>query len=198
MSTQKESRDRLYRIWYGMLTRCNNTKSKDYKRYGARGIKVCFRSFLEFYAWAISNGYADNLTIDRIDNDGNYSADNCRWVTAKEQSNNRRSNKLITYNGETHTVTQWAEIYGLSVDSLFKRIEIYGFSFEEAIKTPCEKRERKITYKGKTQNLKQWAEELRIPYYALRSRLNKLHWTVSKAFETPYSSFFWDRGKKND
>lgn len=187
--------NRLYRIWHGMKNRCYKATSRDYPRYGARGIKIEFISFETFVDWAINNGYADDLTIDRINNNGNYSPENCRWVNAKVQANNRRTNDRITFNGETHTLSEWAEIYGLKPDSLYKRLCLYGYSFSEAISMPCEKRERQITYKGKTQNLSKWAEELRIPYNTLRSRLNNLHWTVAKAFETPYDSFYWSRNK---
>lgn len=192
---EKNKQNRLYRIWHGMNNRCNCATSRDYANYGARGIKVEFTSFEEFVTWSLENGYADDLTIDRINNNGNYAPENCRWVNTKVQANNRRTNDRITFNGETHTLSEWAEIYGLKPDSLYKRLCLYGYSFSEAISMPCEKRERQITYKGKTQNLSKWAEELHIPYNTLRSRLNNLHWTVAKAFETPYDSFYWNRNK---
>ena len=85
---------RLYKIWENMKQRCYNPKSSRYKDWGGRGIKICdewLENFMNFYNWAIDNGYADNLSIDRIDNDKNYEPSNCRWATVKEQANNKRA-----------------------------------------------------------------------------------------------------------
>lgn len=98
----------------------------------------------------------------------------------------------LTYEGQTHTVEEWAVIYGLDAVSFLSDLRHNDFSIEKVIKTPREKRERIIEYNGKRQNLTKWAEELNIPYFCLRSRLNNLHWTVEKAFTKPYG------GNKDD
>ncbi len=103
---------RIYRIWRGLQTRCQNKKVKDFPRYGGRGITVCEEwdaSFLAFESWALANGYADDLCIDRIDNDSGYSPENCRWVTLKANNGNRCSSRFLEAFGETKTMSQWTE-----------------------------------------------------------------------------------------
>lgn len=110
----------IYAIWTGMIGRCHNPNSQAYADYGARGIKVCdaWRKFEAFYA---DMGDAPpGLTLDREKNDLGYSKANCRWVTMKDQQNNKRNNVVLEYRGERHTVTQWAEHLGLD------RMKIYG------------------------------------------------------------------------
>ena len=115
---------RLYNIWRSMRQRCNNPKTINYSRYGGRGIKVCqeWNKFIPFFEWSMSNGYDDALTLDRIDNTGNYEPSNCRWVTYKEQNNNRRDNAIIEYMGKKHSISEWADIIGISNTCLYERI----------------------------------------------------------------------------
>jgi hypothetical protein len=125
---------RLYIIWKGIRERCNTPSCTAYKRYGGRGITVCeeWDDFQTFRAWAMSHGYKDGLTIDRIDSNGNYEPSNCRWATYKQQANNMRSNRWIEYGGQKKTLTQWAEYSGIKVATLWSRLE-HGWSVEKAL-----------------------------------------------------------------
>lgn len=110
----KMSGTRIYSEWQGMKSRCYNKGSARYADWGGRGIEVCEQwrnSFESFYTWAMANGYQDNLTIDRIDNNGNYCPENCRWVGQQEQCRNRRSNINITIGNSTRTLMEWCEIF---------------------------------------------------------------------------------------
>lgn len=128
---------RLYRIWVRMKDRCNNPKHVHYDDYGGRGIRICkdWYNFATFQQWALHNGYSDELTLDRIDNNMGYSPDNCRWVDRVIQQNNTRYNRLLTYKGQTKTMTQWAREIGLNRNTLESRIRL-GWSTAEAIETP--------------------------------------------------------------
>lgn len=129
---------RLYNIWDNMRSRCNNSKNPNYYNYGGRGIKICkeWDDYLTFKEWAISSGYADFLSIDRIDVNGDYSPYNCRWSTQKEQCRNKRTNHCLTFNGETKTMAEWAEITGLPYHTIKARINRYGYSVEKALTAP--------------------------------------------------------------
>lgn len=133
----KRNGTRLYRIWKNMRRRCNNKNSEAYKNYGGRGVKVCaeWDDYLVFKEWALSHGYSDDLTIDRIDNNKGYEPINCRWVSRKIQSNNQRSNIKITYKDVTMNAAQWADYLGLTRSCIYHRID-RGWSDKEIVETP--------------------------------------------------------------
>ena len=138
--THGKSHTRIYVEWQNMKQRCFDPKDKSYPDYGGRGISICPEWVGEhgaknFISWAYENGYKDDLQIDRIDNNGNYCPENCRWATKKEQANNRRSNILITYNGKTQTLKQWCEELGLDYFSTRQRIRRNHWSIEKAFTT---------------------------------------------------------------
>lgn len=117
---------KIYTVWCNMKARCNNPNDKRYDRYGGRGIKICpewENSFIAFYTWAMESGYQENLTIDRIDNNRGYSPDNCRWATRAEQNRNFSGNHLITYQGRTQCLTDWANELGISLSCIRSRIK---------------------------------------------------------------------------
>lgn len=127
---------RIYETWVNMRGRCNNPNCKQYKDYGGRGIKVCkeWDDFIIFRDWALANGYQDNLTIDRIDNERGYSPDNCRWVDRQTQQNNRRTNVILEYDGEKHTLAEWSRIKGIPQATIRARLR-YGWEDTEKILT---------------------------------------------------------------
>ena len=115
---------RLKSIWRGMKTRCNNNKSKSYERYGKKGISVCeeWNSFNKFYDWAIGNGYKCDLTLDRVDVNGNYEPKNCRWANIYVQNRNKNNNHNLTINGVTKCITDWSTVLRTSCYRLKKYI----------------------------------------------------------------------------
>lgn len=143
--THGMSKSRLYLEWAGIKSRCFYSGAKKYKYYGGRGIKVCdewAKSFETFKDWALKNGYNDSLTIERIDVNGDYCPENCKWITRKEQSNNTRRNVVITYNGKTQTLLEWVEELGLDYKRTHNRLFKLGWTFERAITTPVNIKKR--------------------------------------------------------
>lgn len=116
---------RLYSIWKTMLKRCANRNHVSFANYGGRGISVCqeWRDFKNFMDWAKSNGYEDNLTIDRIDANKNYCPSNCKWSTMVEQENNRRNNHYLEFNGETHTIAEWSRLCNVPYATIYARLK---------------------------------------------------------------------------
>lgn len=117
---------RFYKIWEAMKGRCNNPSDNSYSRYGGRGIKVCERwnKFSNFEKDMFSS-YSLGLTIERVDNNGDYEPGNCRWATVKEQANNRRSNHPVTYKGTTKNLNEWIEQLGLKGSTVRQRFYVY-------------------------------------------------------------------------
>ena len=136
------SHTNLYHRYFQIKDRCYNPKCKSYKNYGGRGIKMCdewLNSFKSFYEWAFKNGYKKELTIDRINVNGDYSPDNCRWATDKEQALNTRRNRFYTYNGKTLSIIQWGYELGGGQNLVKDRIDKLGWDIEKALSTPLMK-----------------------------------------------------------
>lgn len=115
---------RLYSIWQSMKKRCNNPSDSRFHAYGGSGITVCDEwnnDFVSFYDWSIENGYAPNLSIDRIDNSKGYYPENCRWITMDEQAKNKTTNVFIEHNGETKTLKDWCDLYNVRPSSAYQR-----------------------------------------------------------------------------
>lgn len=128
-------RTRLYRIWANIKTRCLNANDPHYEKWGGRGITICNEwkdNFKAFYDWAMSNGYRDDLTIDRINNDGNYESNNCRWIPHAEQALNKRTTHKLTYNGETRSCAGWEKHLGIGKNVVLTRYK-KGWSIEECL-----------------------------------------------------------------
>ena len=141
---------RLYTLYSSMKMRCSDkNKGRNRKDYYDKGIRVCDEwknSFLEFYIWAITNGYNDTLSIDRIDSNGNYEPSNCRWIPLPEQQRNKSNNRLYTYNEKTQTLAEWGREYNISYDRLFKRLK-KGWTFADALTKPINKNKSRKEYK---------------------------------------------------
>ena len=140
--------NKLYGVWQTMKARCFRKTCQKYKDYGARNITVCEEwknDFKAFNDWAITNGYKEGLTIERIDVNGNYEPSNCKWITREEQAKNKRSNIFIEFNNETHCLKEWARILNLNYKALHSRLK-NGWSVEKAFSTPTKTENRDIGF----------------------------------------------------
>jgi hypothetical protein len=170
------SGDQIYRVWGAMKGRCNNPRYAGYKNYGGRGISYDprwndFGVFME----EIGNQWADGLEIDRIDNNGNYTKENCRWVTRSENQNNKRNNAVVEINGIKKTKTQWMRSVGLPRASFDNRIGL-GWSVERTLDTPLRRfshpRTNRLVSVGKdTMTIAQWSKKTGVPYSTIYGRI---------------------------
>lgn len=135
------SNTRIYKIWGGLRNRCNNKNNRNYKNYGGRGIKICkeWGNFINFYNWAINNGYKNSLSIDRIDVNCDYTPFNCRWVDIKTQSRNKRHTNKLIFEGRERLLVELLEEIGIKSSTYYQRIYAYGWDVERALKTPVKK-----------------------------------------------------------
>ena len=173
--------ERLHRIYHQIKRRCYNTRTQRYKDYGGRGITMCdewLENYDNFIDWALSNGYDETLTIDRIDNDGNYEPSNCRWITKKAQNRNKRTNVMVEYNGEMKCLRDWCDELNLPYDATHNRIT-KGWDVERAFTEPLFDAENSVA---------RIAREHGIHPETLRDRLGKLGWDLESALSTPVGS----------
>lgn len=197
----------LYGLWCSMKGRCGNPNNKSYKFYGARGISVCSEwenNFQSFYDWAMANGYKAGLQLDRIDTNGNYCPENCRFITQKENENNRRDNVIVDYQGTRCTLSQFAEQNELDYDRLRYLYVQCGLSIDEIFEKDYMNKQYKrekgkvYRYKGETHTLKELAEIYNVDIVTLKSRVHGMKWDIARAIEEPKHEYcINDRYKHN-
>lgn len=127
----------LYKVWYGMKSRCNNPNNEQFHNYGGRGIKIKeWSTYENFKQWALQNGYEDGLTIDRINVNDDYYPKNCRWITIQEQQLNKRNNKYYTFKNKKLLLKDWSKLVNIKQSTLYSRLNTLHWSFEKTIQTP--------------------------------------------------------------
>lgn len=186
-SIQRKPRTPEYRIWCAMKTRCYNPNASNYEFYGGRGITVCDRwrkSFENFLTDMGPRPFPD-ASIDRYpDPDGPYSKENCRWATKKEQSQNSRKSRMLSYNGETLCLLDWAKRLGITHSTL--RVRLEQWPIEKALTAPATPSKKStaqmLSINGETLSLKEWAHKLRMPYSTLCYRLRQ-GWSIEEILE---------------
>lgn len=171
------SKERIYRTWNGMKRRCEDKNDERYSSYGERGIKVCdeWQDVVVFSEWALSNGYEEHLTIDRIDVNGNYEPSNCQWATWSEQAKNKRNSVRIEYDGKSQLIGEWCEELGLNLGTITTRYYAYGIRPPHLFKKERleSNKNHYLTHEGRTQTITQWAKEIGINPSTLVERVKR-------------------------
>lgn len=183
-----------YRAWCSMINRCERTTEERYPLYGGRGIAVCnrWRNSFEKFLEDVGPAPSAKHSIDRIDNDGNYEPENVRWATNSEQVKNSSRARIITFNGISKNICDWARELGVNRQTLQMRIDHYGWSIEKAMTTPALKgrwanngRGELVEFQGKELTLPEWAKEVGINYRTIHKRIYQHNWSIKKALTTP-------------
>lgn len=181
-----QSKSRLYKIWRNMVRRTTDPNFPDYHNYGGRGITVCqeWRESFEAFARDMGPTHQADRTIDRINNDGNYEPDNCRWATALEQGRNKRNNRLLTFNGQTMPVSAWVEQTGISKGAIQGRLRA-GWPVDRVLTEPEQSRNKDaLTINGETLPVAVWAKRSGITATSIRARLDR-GWSPERAVNQP-------------
>ncbi len=175
----------MYCVHSGMMNRCYNPKNISYSRYGGRGIRVSKGWHrLEDFIRTIAPRPGKEYSLDRIDNNGDYTPKNCRWATRHVQANNTRRNKFISFKGRRMTLAQWANATGINRNTLKKRSRTGNMSPKELLRA-TEIRKRMINWNGRSLRLHQWARETGIPRDTIARRIDKYGWGIEDALSTP-------------
>jgi hypothetical protein len=172
---------RLYRIFRGIVQRCNDANAPIYKYYGARGIR-CLWSCYEDFKRDMEPTYEDNLSIGRIDNDGHYCKENCQWETRAQQARNYSRNVFLTWNGKTQCVTDWGNELGIDHKTISKRLKL-GWSVNDALGT-APLNGKAIQFNGQTRTIAEWSRIVNVPVTAIYARLDR-GWSVEDSLTTP-------------
>ena len=199
--TKEQTSSFLYSTWLGMRQRCLDKNQSHYKYYGGKGITMCeewMNDYSKFYEWSIKNGASKELTIDRIDNNGNYEPNNCRWVDSIVQANNKTQNRIIEYNGEKLTLMQWSRKTGIGEGTIRRRIDKYGYTIDEALgfeihnKKQYDRNNRRkkiLQYSLRGELIKEW-ESVNEIYDVLGISINAIRKCASGVHKTS-NGFIW-------
>jgi hypothetical protein len=188
----KHSSHPLYPVWKTMIARCENPGHNRYHRYGGRGIEVCeeWHDFTEFSKWSVKSGYKKGYQIDRINSDGNYDPDNCRWTTSKVNNNNRSNNRIVVYKGVSKTLSDWSSDPRSQVTYkvLWERLQD-GWEFERALTTPMRRKGgyRVVEAFGEEKSLTEWVDDPRCQVTSVKTLWKRINdgWSPESALTRP-------------
>ena len=186
---------RLLTIWRNMIARCSNEHASSYQDYGGRGISVCdeWQDYPTFKEWALAHGYENDLTIERVDVNGNYGPDNCKWIPRAEQARNKRNTVRIHTDDGLTTMRELCETADIPVATYEARVKKLHWSHERAITEPVHNVKQKrhfITFNGETHSIAEWSRITGIRYDTLRVRLVQKGWTPERALTEPVHGLF--------